>query len=351
MKGRLFIHATNVHQGGGRFLLMALLNALPKGLKYILTLDRRMIIPESMSADIQIRFVEPSIKHRFAAEQFLSRNVAPGDTVLCFGNLPPLFKLRGYVVVFLQNRYLIDNVTKNGFSPKVRFRLAIEKLWFFARMLNTNQFVVQTQTMKKLLETKIQKKIPVRVFPFLEKATGYERITSHQGNERSKKKFDFIYVASGEPHKNHRHLLDAWCLLADEGILPSLCLTLDENQFVELLKNVNVIKNQQKLKITNTGILPHKDVLALYAHSAAMIYVSAFESFGIPLIEARQSGLPVLAPELDYVRDVLDPEETFDPESPRSIARAVKRFMRIEEQPLPLLNAEQFLSSILEKVE
>ena len=120
---------------------------------------------------------------------------------------------------------------------------------------------------------------------------------------------------------------------------------------VELLKNVNVIKNQQKLKITNTGILPHKDVLALYTQSAAMIYVSSFESFGIPLIEARQSGLPVLAPELDYVRDVLDPEETFDPESPRSIARAVKRFMRIEEQPLPLLNAEQFLSSILEKVE
>jgi glycosyltransferase involved in cell wall biosynthesis len=351
MKGRLFIHATNVHQGGGRFLLTALLNALPNDRKYVLTLDRRMIFPDTISPDTNVRFVEPSIRHRFAAEQYLSRIVVPGDIVLCFGNLPPLFKLRGHVVVFLQNRYLIDEVMKNGFSSKVRLRLAIEKLWFSKKTMNTDQFVVQTQTMKKLLETRINKKIPVMVLPFVENPNGYGRSAPHQRNGKSKKKYDFIYVASGEPHKNHQHLLDAWCLLADEGILPSLCFTLDENRFVEIMKNVNLIKKNQKLKITNTGKLPHKDVLALYRQSAAMIYPSAFESFGIPLIEARQAGLPVLAPELDYVRDVLDPEETFDPESPRSIARAVKRFMGIEEKPLPLFDAEQFLASILEKAE
>ena len=351
MKARLFIHATNVHQGGGRSLLTAILNSLPNQVESILSLDRRMILPDTIFPDSKIRFVEPSIRHRFAAEQNLSRIVVPGDIVLCFGNLPPLFKLRGHVVVFLQNRYLIDDVMKNGLSPKVQLRLTIEKLWFFARMLNTDQFIVQTQTMKNLLETKIQNKIPVKVLPFMEKSTGYQRSVHQQRNGRSKKKFDFIYVASGEPHKNHLHLLHAWCLLADEGIFPSLCLTLNENRFVELMENVNVMKLQQGLKITNTGKLPHKDVLDLYTQSAAMIYPSAFESFGIPLIEGRQAGLSILAPELDYVRDVLDPEETFDPESPRSIARAVKRFMGIKEQPLPLLNAEQFLSFILEKAD
>ena len=341
----------NIHQGGGRLLLMAILNALPKDHETILTLDRRMIFPNSLFSNIQIKIVEPSIRHRFAAEQYLSRIVVPGDIVLCFGNLPPLFKLRGHVVVFLQNRYMIDDVMKIGFSPKVRLRLAIEKLWFSLRMLNADEFIVQTQTMKRLLETRIKKKILVRVFPFLEKSISYERNAPPQENVRSQKKFDFIYVASGEPHKNHQNLLNAWCLLADEGIFPSLCLTLDENQFVELMKNVTEMKWQQKLKITNTEKLPHKDVLDLYTQSRAMIYPSTFESFGIPLIEARHAGLSVLAPELDYVRDILDPEETFAPDSPRSIARAVKRFMGIEEQPLPLLNAEQFLSFILEKAD
>ena len=351
MKRRLFIHATNVHQGGGRFLLMAILNALPKHHHLILTLDRRMNLPDSIFPDAQIRYVEPSIRHRFAAEQYLSRNVAPGDTVLCFGNLPPLFKLRGHVVVFLQNRYLIDTVTKKGFSRKVRLRIAIETLWFSKKMLNADQFVVQTPSMKNLLSTKIQGKIPIRVLPFLEESENYKRSTPQRKNEKSTKKFDFVYVASGEPHKNHHHLLDAWCLLADEGIFPSLCITLAENKFSELMKNISEVKWQKKLQITNLGSLSHKDVLALYSQSTAMIYPSTFESFGIPLIEARQAGLPVLAPELDYVRDVLDPEETFNPESPRSIARAVKRFIGLEEQPLPLLSAEKFLSSVFEKVE
>jgi hypothetical protein len=46
------------------------------------------------------------------------------------------------------------------------------------------------------------------------------------------------------------------------------------------------------------------------------------------------------------VRDVLDPEQTFDPESPLSIARAVKRFLGLNESPLPLLDATHFLKNI-----
>jgi hypothetical protein len=54
-----------------------------------------------------------------------------------------------------------------------------------------------------------------------------------------------------------------------------------------------------------------------------------------------------MAPELDYVREVLDPKQTFDPESPVSIARAVKRFLGVDENPLPLLDAKRFLAEII----
>ena len=68
-----------------------------------------------------------------------------------------------------------------------------------------------------------------------------------------------------------------------------------------------------------------------------------------PLIEAKQAGLPILASELDYVRDVLDPDQTFDPNSDISIARAVKRYLGIAEEPLPLQDANGFLDYILSK--
>ena len=62
-----------------------------------------------------------------------------------------------------------------------------------------------------------------------------------------------------------------------------------------------------------------------------------------------ESGLPVLASELDYYRDVLDPDQSFDPNSNISVARAVKRFLGIAEEPLPLQDAAGFVDYILRK--
>jgi glycosyltransferase involved in cell wall biosynthesis len=126
-------------------------------------------------------------------------------------------------------------------------------------------------------------------------------------------------------------------------------LTLDEEHFAGLCEYIEKIEQRFRLIVRNAGGLSHDSVLALYKKSRAVIYPSKFESFGLPLIEARQAGLPVLASELDYVRDVLDPEQVFDPNSPMSIARAVKRFMGVEENSLVLLNATMFLDSVLER--
>jgi glycosyltransferase involved in cell wall biosynthesis len=75
------------------------------------------------------------------------------------------------------------------------------------------------------------------------------------------------------------------------------------------------------------------------------------ESLGLPLIEARREGLPVLAAELDYVRDVIDPDEAFDPYSKISIARAVKRFLGLDESELPLQGAKGFIRQFLTRLE
>jgi glycosyltransferase involved in cell wall biosynthesis len=375
MQSKLFIHATNIHQGGGRALLAALLKALSGQYRIVALLDSRMPLSHEMTQGIEIQRIEPSVIERFNAERWLANNVTSGDIALCFGNLPPLFKLRGHTVVFVQNRYLIDDVKLNGFSLKVRLRLAIERLWLAKRMSNASEFVVQTPSMKRLLEIKTHGRVPVRVLPFIAEPNGYagnesqanvqkvdncgsasvsrialdhcskRNLTSGVGAPASTQ--SFVYVASGEPHKNHRRLIEAWCLLAEEGLFPLLYLTLDETRFAALYATMAVQRQQYGLQVINAGELSHKDVLALYNKADALIYPSTFESFGLPLIEAGQAGLPVLAAELDYVRDVLDPEQTFDPNSAISIARAVKRFIGVDEQPLPLLDAKQFIVSVL----
>jgi glycosyltransferase involved in cell wall biosynthesis len=347
MIGRYFIHAINIHQGGGRSLLWALLNTLDEKIDYVLSLDIRMPIPEKISGNIQIMRVYPTVLKRIMAERWLVKTVREEDIVLCFGNLPPLFRLRARTLVFLQNRYLVDRVSLMGLSKKNQIRLTFERFWLSFRLLNVDEFIVQTSTMKRLLEASIKNTISVQIFPFVAHAGGYTR--SAIMTLPKNLPFDFVYVASGEIHKNHRKLIEAWCLLAQDGLFPSLCLTLDKKYFPGLCFSIEELAQQYNLKISNKGSLHHTEVLTLYRESFALIYPSKFESFGLPLIEARQAGLPILASELDYVRDVIDPEQVFDPESAISITRAVKRFMGIDEQPLPLLDATQFLASIIKK--
>ena len=348
MSDRLFLHAMNIHQGGGRTLLDSLLRMLPGLIGTHVLFDSRMPIPNGISENICIKQVQPSVIERFKAERWLADNVYPGDVVICFGNIPPLFKLRGRAVVFIQNRYLIDDVELGGFPLKIRARLNIERMWLSARMANADEFIVQTSTMRRLLESKTRGKMPVHVLPFMNEPNGYARSVAPAISIKNES-CDFLYVASGEPHKNHWRLLEAWCMLAKEGVFPSLRLTLDEVRFSTLCRTLDDVRQRHGLKVVNMGVLTHSDVLTQYKSVDALIYPSTFESFGLPLIEARQAGLPILASELDYVRDVLDPEQTFDPESPVSIARAVKRFLGKVESPLQLLDAAGFLSQILNK--
>jgi glycosyltransferase involved in cell wall biosynthesis len=306
-----------------------------------------MVFSDDLSKTLDIRWVKPTILHRLKAEFWLLLNVTRGDTVLCFGNLPPLFKLRGRIVVFLQNRYLVDPVRVDDFPALMRLRLSIERIWLKRRACNVDMLLVQTPSMQRLATKSLgMYEKDIHILPFVGKPLGYQR---HSNTNSCESANDFIYVASGEPHKNHLRLLESWCILAAQGLYPRLWLTLNESKYADLNLLIKGKSQAFNLCIHNLGVLAYDEVLQHYKKVNALIYPSTFESFGLPLIEARQAGLAVLAGELDYVRDVLDPDESFDPFSAVSMARAVKRFMSKTEDPLPLEGAIGFLKKILER--
>lgn len=240
-----------------------------------------------------VRRIPPTILSRFMAEYWLFKNAKRGDTVLCFGNLPPIFNLKCRVAVFIQNRYTIQKMTLHGFSFVQKIRILVERFWFLSRMANVNYFIVQTPTMKSYLSFLTGFKTSINVRPFKGGQLDYRRSIASQDNVISV--CDFSYVASAEPHKNHINLIKAWCLLAEEGIFPSLVLTLDQSFFDRLLQFNLLDECKSQVNISNAGKLSNLDALNLLSRSRALIYPSKFEAFGLPLIEARQAGLPVLA--------------------------------------------------------
>jgi glycosyltransferase involved in cell wall biosynthesis len=342
---KLIIYAPNIHQGGGKSLLSALLKAANEEVHIFA--DHRMAQCVHESSIAQIRYIRPTLLRRFLGELQLRKLAKNGDVILCMGNLPPIFQLQGETILFLQNRYLVDNVSLRGFSLKVMARIFLERIWLKIWSRNVDRYIVQTSSMKCLLQNKLGESCPISVKPFLNDVYGFQRRFDNSDCS-SDKIYDLIYVASGEPHKNHMHLIEAWVLLAKDGHFPSLCLTVDGSDFPVLCDWIKSRSDEFGLNLTNIGNIPHNEMLQLYKKCRAAIYPSMLESFGIPLVEARQAGIPILASELDYVRDLLDPEETFDPNSTISIARSVKRYLGLSEQHLKIVNASYFIDFLIE---
>jgi glycosyltransferase involved in cell wall biosynthesis len=262
-----------VHQGGGKSLLIALLEAVPSNVHVLALLDSRITLPANLPDNLATQFVAPSIRHRLQAEWWLKCHVKPQDTILCFGNLPPIFKIEGHVIVFVQNRYLVDDVRLDGFPTKVKLRIGVERFWLSGRISNTDEFIVQTASMEALLKTLIKNRKPIHVLPFI----GGNIVSVQRAipsAEQKQRQFEFVYVASGEPHKNHRQLIEAWCLLAQDGIYPLLILTLNQVNFAELCLWVNHKVKECQLMIENLGNLDSEKIGMLYATSDALIYPS-----------------------------------------------------------------------------
>jgi len=342
----LIIHAPNIHQGGGRSLLLALLGALKNESVRQVTLDTRLQHDLKLPPEVRVERVPSTLAGRLGGEWRLRRTAQVGDTVLCFGNLPPLFRLRARVVVYVQNRYQVERRGLGRFPMAARWRMWIERRWFDYGRRWADEIVVQTPSMQRTLERRFG--IRARVMPFVRDAGRYSRRLP-ESTRSQEKKYDFIYVATGEPHKNHAMLVEAWRILADEGLRPTLCLTLNPGSSPELCRWIETRKQEHGLKIEFTGAAGEEALPGLYRASGALIYPSTFESFGLPLIEARQAGLPIVASELDFVRDVVDPEESFDPHSPFSIAHAVKRFMGRTDDGLRIVDPATFLHELMER--
>ncbi len=330
----LFIHAPNVHHGGGAVLLDEL---LVNPLNWILVgqFDERLI-SSSISENSGNVFVKCTLWSRLRAEWNL-RKLKKTDNLLCFGNLPPLFGSSAKVFVFIQNRLLVDKSSLLLYPWKTILRLLVERLWIRLRSTDRIQWIVQTQSMAELVFQTLGTR--ARVLPFIPQMQPIR-------NQVNSYKIDFVYVASGDAHKNHRRLIEAWRILRENDLKPSLSLTISKDNEYDLANWINAYKVDHDLDIQLVGNLDRKQILEIYSNSSCLIYPSLLESYGLPLVEAVACGVPIIASERDFVRDVCVPCQTFDPQSALSISRAVMRFLDKSEQPQKNLTAKEFFQKL-----
>lgn len=308
----ILLDALYVNSGGGKVLLDYLIECLEaSGLNIFYLLDNRIIGNHPIIKSNKIEYLATSI---FKRRNFYKRHEYDFDRVLCFGNLPPNIRLKAEVFTYFQQLLFLKY--PDDLTSRQKFFLTLKTLVLKNFVPNTDYWLVQSEQTKKKLASrfKINDEDSIKIIPF------YPPSTSNNPIFRNKN--SFIYVSSGEAHKNHKRLLEAFTAFYDHYKTGSLYLTIDEKySSICNLINSYIIKGYP---IINYGNVAHKSLSDLYKSAEFSIYPSLAESFGLGIVEAIENGCKIIGADRPYMHAVCKPSVLFNPESIEDMVGAFK---------------------------
>jgi len=135
------------------------------------------------------------------------------------------------------------------------------------------------------------------------------------------------YPANYWPHKNHANLLRAVDILRKGGHPDiSLVLTGSRNGAAEIQRQAAKLGLQRHVRLLD---YQPRDVIAeIYRHARVLAFISRFEGFGIPILEAFHSGCPVVCSASCSCPEIAgDAALLVDETEPAVIAGAVARVL------------------------
>tara|TARA_B110000003_G_scaffold125200_1_gene127417 strand:+ start:9441 stop:10460 length:1020 start_codon:yes stop_codon:yes gene_type:complete len=336
---KLIVNASNCHSGGGKTLIVGFLKGVSNDIKTIIYVDDRLEINFPLCNSIQL--IKISRYKRFLVGFMIKKILKVNDKILYFGNLPPYLKFNcNHVILQLSSRFYVDSISMKGFKWRDIGIIYLEKLYYKLFIKNVSQVIVQTSSMyNKLIESGFQKKISIWAVDDLG-----DNMFNEEKNKKDKN--SFIYVASLNPYKNHKRLLNAWNKLKNDGISPKLYLTLDDNVVMKKwIKNFVLIN---KLNVVFLENISREELLSIYSKVEVLIFPSLFESYGLPLIEAKKFKMKIIASDLDYCWDFIEPDEFFNPYDVDSITRSLKRFLKKNKKLDIIYSPNEFFNKIID---
>lgn len=307
------IIAPNIKNGGGLELLLYLIEHIQSkypNLKCVVYVDSTLKMIQS-NGNVTVFHISSKIEK---IKLFYKKL----NNALYFGNLPPLVNSENSVVYF-HNLYLLMPYKKLiKTSVKFFIKYFLQQLYIKFFIKNVNMIACQNNDIKNKFIKRYSFQ-NVELLPFF-------RLCDKQLLKKNKKKYDFCYVSLAHPHKNHYRLIEACEILSNKDISFSLALTIEDGH-EDLIKKIEYVNQKNRVNIVNLGKLPKEEVCKLYTQSRCLVFPSTEETFGLGLIEAVNMKLDVIASDLDYVYQSMEPSLIFDPNSSLDIATKMKEYL------------------------
>ena len=202
------------------------------------------------------------------------------------------FGLKCPQVVYVHQPLPFQNIKRFSFLKKDEFPYAIYQYligWIIKQSIKKADLaIVQTDWMRKSVIQKCQiedKKI-VQIKPNINVDLFNKKIDTDD------KEIEFFYPTSSALYKNNELIIAAAEMLDKQGVDYHCSLT---------------IKGECKRskRVSFVGRMPYEKVIEKY-YTSCLVFPSYIETFGYPLIEAREAGAIILASDCEFSRELLD---------------------------------------------
>lgn len=226
--------------------------------------------------------------------------------------------------------------------PLENFRTIFLKFFYvlyFKFMLRSNyKIFVQLEFVKKDLQT-FGVKNKIYVIPPRLKA-----LDIGKKNLKKRDEFNLIYPATPYKYKNHKILFEAMHILktissANHKKIHLYLTAMDEDSTFTFSKLVEIYGLQGD--VTLLGRIPNFELITLYENCDCLVFPSLLETYGIPLYDAAVAGIPIIAADLPYAKDVLKDytcKYFVSPRNSNAWAEAIYSLCSKEDRICPPLN-------------
>ena len=138
-----------------------------------------------------------------------------------------------------------------------------------------------------------------------------------------KKKY-LLFPASYWTHKNHKLAIDAVSLMQNPVLVKIVCCGgLDTNR-----KKIEGYAREKGVErsFLFLGHVSRETLFVLYKHAQALLFPSQYEGFGIPISEAAQFKLPIIASDIPPTREIVGEHAAyFNVDNPLQLAEIIDR--------------------------
>lgn len=277
----------------------------------------------------------PEIKkswfHRLYFDKFVSHKLVEKY------NIDEILSLQNLIISNVNIKQTLYFHQSLPFAEK-KYRLTENfKLWIYQNILSKSMFnsikkadkvIVQTKWMKEVCIKNL--KVDEKKFKICTPDFNIKIKRMYETQKHNNKQLLFFYPANGMSYKNHILIVEAVENLKEQKIDNfKIIFTLkgNENKDIKRLYS-SVTKN--KLPIEFIGNLSLERVYEYYSKSI-LIFPSYIETFGLPLLEAKLHGTPILASNCEFSHEVLEGYENvryFNPFNSEELTNILKNILK-----------------------